>query len=66
MTTPYIARGLDHQGRHPEAAHAATDIDAPTLDDGLNAARGIVWALVMSLLAWLVVALAALAIWWPA
>jgi hypothetical protein len=66
MTTPYIARGLDHQGRHHEAAHAATDIGAPLLDDGLNAARGIVWALVMSLLAWLVVALAALAIWWPA
>ena len=27
MKTPYIARGLDQQGRYPEAAHAASEYD---------------------------------------
>ena len=28
MKKPYLPKGCDHQGRHPEAAEAATDIGA--------------------------------------
>lgn len=64
MHRPYIARGLDRQGRHPEAAHAATDLgtDDP---DGLNAARGLVRALIWSLCVWFVGAVALVAVLWP-
>ena len=38
---PYIAQGLDQQGRYPEAAHAATDIG--TDDEGPGLAAATVW-----------------------
>lgn len=47
MRRPYIAHGLDMQGRHPEAAHAATDIGSD--DDDLGCATGIVRALMWCL-----------------
>lgn len=28
MKKPYLPKGCDHQGRHPEAAEAATDLGA--------------------------------------
>jgi hypothetical protein len=65
MKHPYLAHGLDMQGRHPEAAHAATDLGANDPDFG-NGARGIVFGLMLALFGWFIVALAALAIWWPA
>ena len=64
--SPYLANGLDHQGRHPEAAHAATDIGAADDDDALGPATGIIVAVIMSLAAWLVIVLALLSAWWPA
>ena len=64
MRHPYIARGLDRQGRQPEAAHAATDLGADDAD-GLNAARGLVTALLWSLALWFVGAVAAVAVLWP-
>lgn len=57
--TPYLAHGLDYQGRHPEAS---PDINNPDLD----AARGIVLGVILGLSLWLVLILAALAIWMPA
>ena len=61
---PYIPRGLDHQGRHPEAAEASTDMGVD--DDALACASGIVRALLWALAIWLVGAIAAVAVLWPA
>ena len=37
-----LPKGLDQQGRHPEAAHCATEVGAD--DDGLDAVgRIVVW-----------------------
>ncbi len=55
---PY--RGLDMQGRYPDAAPIA---DTP--DPDLDAARGIVLGVALALSLWLVLILAALAIWMP-
>jgi hypothetical protein len=53
---PY--RGLDYQGRHPEAAERA--------DDDLGPAQGILIGVVLALAAWLVIVLALIAAGWPA
>lgn len=61
---PYIPRGIDHQGRQPEAAQACTDMGVD--DDALACASGIVRALLWSLAIWLVGAIAAVAVLWTA
>lgn len=50
-----VFKGLDYQGRHPEAAEAATEVGA---DDTSAAAEGgwIVWAVLYGLIAWLAIA----------
>jgi hypothetical protein len=42
----YIPTGCDQQGRHPEAAEAATEIGADDFDD---AAQFIIWHLVIAI-----------------
>ena len=49
---PRIPRGLDYQGRHPEAAESATEIGVD--DDSLSAACGIIRAAMWALAIWLV------------
>ncbi len=56
--TPYIPRGLDYQGRHPESAERA--------DDDLGPAQGILIGVVLALALWLVIVLALIAAGWPA
>ncbi len=48
LRRPYIAKGLDQQGRI-EAAHAATEVGA---DDDLSCAHGIVYAFIASMAIW--------------
>lgn len=54
-----IFRGMDYQGRYPEAGHAATEIGA---DDGLDG-TGIVRAVIYGLVAWFAFAAAAVTVW---
>lgn len=42
----YIPTGCDQQGRHPEAAEAATELGADDFDD---AAQYIIWHLVIAI-----------------
>ncbi len=49
LRRPYIAKGLDDQGRRPEAAHAATEVGA---DDDLSCASGVVYAVIASISIW--------------
>jgi len=58
---PYIARGLDDQGRRPEAGHAATDLGADDSDPPMDA-TGLYLLVLCVLGSWaLVVALGVLA-----
>jgi hypothetical protein len=57
-------QGLDYQGRHPEAAHAATDMGVDR--DDLACAAGIVRAVIWALLLWLAGTLTTLALLWGA
>ena len=65
MKHPYIPIGVDLQGRQPEAAHVCTDLGADDDADGLNAARGLLHALMWSLALWFVGAVVAVAVMWP-
>lgn len=60
MTTkrPYIAAGIDMQGRHPQAAEACSDIGADADGDPLACATGIVAWVLVSLVLWLIAAAA--------
>ena len=60
---PYIARGLDHQGRNPTAAEACTDMGVD--DDALACATGIVRVALWAAAIWLVSIRAAVAVLWP-
>ena len=58
-----LPRGIDLQGRHPEAAHAATDAGVP---EDLNCAAGVlVFGPLLGLAIWLIVAIAFVAVLWP-
>lgn len=58
---PRIPLGRDQQGRHPEAAAAATEIGADDAIDELDRAAGYVMSACMVA----VVLMAALAAFWP-
>lgn len=55
-----VFKGMDYQGRHPEAAHAATgegeDYSEP---DG----SGVIWGVLYGLLAWLAMAMCVVTVW---
>lgn len=53
MKKPYIADGLDQQGRYTEAAEACTDLGAEPGDeyDGFNVFRGLLVAVFLTLAA---------------
>lgn len=53
-----VFQGLDYQGRHPQAAEAATEVGADDTDGS-----GIVWGVLYGLIAWLACALVALTVW---
>ena len=57
---PRIPRGLDYQGRHPEATEADTDMGVDR--DDLDCASGIVRALLLALALWLAGTVTALAL----
>lgn len=55
MRKPYMAKGLDQQGRYPIAAEAATEVGVD--DDPLSPAIGIVVWVGVTLAAWAAVVL---------
>ena len=58
----FLPKGIDQQGRHPQAAEAATEVG---LDTDLSCACGIVNWTIATLAVWLVVAIALCAAMWP-
>ena len=60
---PYIAHGLDHQGRLEVPAEACTDMGVEP--DDLACASGIVRAVMWALAIWFVGLVAGLAVLWP-
>jgi len=55
--------GCDYQGRHPEAAHAASEIE--DADKGPMEGAWLVTAPALGLAVWIVAALVMLAVFWP-
>jgi hypothetical protein len=54
-----VFKGLDYQGRHPQAAEAATEVGADEEPAGERFVKGLIWCLV----AWLCVGAAAVTVW---